>query len=93
MRHATETRMSYIWYDADRYEQWNRVTQSVLVNLGLVLAPKTCPDRSPGYKEVNNRQAFTVGKKQCALICLNKPLPGDPRNVQRSTQIVEEPTA
>ena len=27
MPHALATRMSHIWYHADRHEQWKRVTQ------------------------------------------------------------------
>ena len=39
-------------------------------DLGLVLAPKICPDQSQAFKEVNNIKAFTV-----------EPLPGAPRHV------------
>ena len=31
---------------------------------GLALAPKMCPDQSQTFKEVNNSQAFTVGRKK-----------------------------
>ena len=33
-------------------------------DLGLALAPKMYPDRSQAFKEVNNSQAFTVGRKK-----------------------------
>ena len=32
--------------------------------LGLALATKMCPDQSQAFKEVNNGQAFTVGRKE-----------------------------
>ena len=53
-------------------------------DIGLVLAPETCPDQSQAFKEVNNSQAFTVGRKKatdflseraasrCAKACLFK---------------------
>ena len=33
-------------------------------DLGLALAPKTCPDQSQAFKDVKNSQAFTVGIKK-----------------------------
>ena len=33
-------------------------------DLGPALAPKMCPDQSRAFKEVNNSQAFTVGRKK-----------------------------
>ena len=51
-------------------------------DLGLALAPKTCPDQSQAFKEVNISQAFTAGKKttffseraasRCSKGCLYK---------------------
>ena len=67
---------------ADRHEQqWKRVTATFFVeDLGLALAPKMCPDQSQAFKEVNNSQAFAIGrkKKKCFL---NEPLPGAPKHV------------
>ena len=42
---------------------------SFLVNdLGLVLAPKICPDQSQAFDEVSNSQAFTVvGRKKMTV--------------------------
>ena len=51
-------------------------------DLGLALAPKMCPDQSQAFKEVNNSQAFTVGrKKNVPFFFLDQPLPGAPRHV------------
>ena len=33
-------------------------------DLGLALAPKMCPDQSQAFKEVNDSEAFTVGRKK-----------------------------
>ena len=33
-------------------------------DLGLALAPKMCPDQSQAFKEVDNSEAFTVGRKR-----------------------------
>ena len=58
MPHAIATRISYIWYHADRHEQqWKR-------DLGLALAPKTCPDHSQASKEAKNSQRFTLRRKK-----------------------------
>ena len=38
-------------------------------DLGLALVPKMCPNQSQAIKEVNNSQAFTVGRKK------NDPIP------------------
>ena len=57
----------HIWYHDDRHEHWKRVAYPVFfVNdlLGLVLAPKRCRDQSQTFKEVNNNQPLTVGKKR-----------------------------
>ena len=41
-----------------------------------------CPDQPQAFKEVNNRQAFTVGrKKNDPFFFLDKPLAGAPRHV------------
>ena len=48
-------------------------------DLGLVLAPKMCPDQSQAFKEVKNSQAFTVGRKKNTPFF--EPLPGAPRHV------------
>ena len=48
-------------------------------DLGLALAPKTCPDQSQAFKEVNSGQALTVGKTK--NIYMNEPLPGALRHV------------
>ena len=48
--------------------------------LGLALAPKMCPDQSQAFKKVNNRQAFTVGRKKYPFF-LDDPLPGAPRHI------------
>ena len=37
-------------------------------DLGLALAPKLCTDQSHAFKEVNNSQAFTVGKKKAQFL-------------------------
>ena len=51
-------------------------------DLGLALAPKMCPDQSQAFKEVNNSQAFTVGRKtNDPSFFLDEPLPGAPRHV------------
>ena len=50
-------------------------------DLGLALAPKMCPDQSQAFKEVNNSQAFTVGRKKMSLFFLGEPLPGAPSHV------------
>ena len=69
MPHAMTTRMSHIWYHADRHEQWKRVTYLVFVveDVGLALAPKMFPDQSQAFSEVNNNQAFTVGRKKSSF--------------------------
>ena len=46
-----------------------------LKDLGLALEPKMCPDQSQAFIEVNNSQAFTVGRKKINIyiyiyICL-----------------------
>ena len=78
--HAIATRMSHIWYHANRHEQWNRVTQPLFFHegstaVGLALAPKMCPDQSQVFKGVNNSQAFTMGRGKN-----DEPLPGAPRH-------------
>ena len=42
-----------------------------------------CPDQSQAFKEVNNSQAFTVGRKKIpgTVFFLNEPLPGAPSHV------------
>ena len=41
-----------------------------------------CPDQSQAFKEVNNSQAFTVGRrKKWPIFFLEEPLPGAPRHV------------
>ena len=86
MPHAMATRMSDIWYHANRHEQWNRATSPVsfVKDLKLALALKIRPDQSQAFEEVNNSQAFTVGKKKintsfseraacrCSKACLYK---------------------
>ena len=68
MPHAIATRMSHMWYHADRRERRKRVTATFFVkDLGLALAPKMCADQSQAFKEVNNIQAFTVGSKKKVL--------------------------
>ena len=76
MSHAIATRTSHIWYHANRHEQWKSVTKSVFFakDLGPV---KMCPDQSQAFNEVNNSQAFTVGRKNNDP----EPLPGAPRHV------------
>ena len=66
MPHAMAARMSDIWYHANRHEQWNRATSPVsfVKDLKLALALKIRPDQSQAFEEVNNSQAFTVGKKK-----------------------------
>ena len=67
------------------YEQWKRVTfvaRLFFKGLGLALASKMCPDQSQAFKEVNNSQAFTVGRKIFHPFCfLNELLPGAPRRI------------
>ena len=42
-----------------------RVTARCFVtDLGLALAPKMCLDQSQAFKEVNNSQAFTIGREK-----------------------------
>ena len=54
----------------------------LLKGLGLALGAKMCPDQSQAFKEVNNSQAFTAGrKKNDPLFFLDEPLPGAPRHV------------
>ena len=86
MPHAIATRMSHIAYHADRHEQQRkRVTHVVSLfvkNLELALAPKMCPDQSQAFEEVNNSQAFTVGRKhQFPIFFRTIPLPGAPKHV------------
>ena len=50
-------------------------------DLGLALAPKRCPDQSQAFKEVNNSEAFTVGRKKTPIFFLDEPLPGARRHV------------
>ena len=56
-------------------------------NLGLALAPKMCPDQSQAFKEVNNSQAFTVGRRKKRFQVLQCMY------VQSLAQIFEELTA
>ena len=50
--------------------------------LGLALATKMCPDQSQAFKEVNNSQAFIVGReKKRPIFFLDETLPGVPRHV------------
>ena len=60
------TRMSDIWHHAHRHEQWKRAASLVafVKDLKLALALKIRPDQSQAFEEVNNSQAFTVGKKK-----------------------------
>ena len=51
-------------------------------DLELALAPTMCPDQSHSLKEVNNSQAFTVGRKKKLIFFLDEPLPGAPRHVR-----------
>ena len=84
MPHAIATRMPHIWYHTDRHEQWKRVTYPVFFvkDLGRALATKMCPDQSQTFEEVNNSQAFTVGRRQNdPFFFLDEPLPGAPRHV------------
>ena len=89
-RHATNaalvaTRMSHIWYHTDRHKQWKRVTWPFFFCQG----PRTSASsenvpRPQAFKEVNNSQAFTVGRKtmtqffsgraasRCSKACLYK---------------------
>ena len=58
MPHAIATRMSHFWYHADRHEQFvedGEIASFFCKDLGLVLAPKLCPDQSQAFKEVNNQ--------------------------------------
>ena len=51
-------------------------------DLGLALEPKMCLDQSQAFKEVNNGQAFTVGRKKINLFFFQgEPLPGASRHV------------
>ena len=101
MPHAIATRTSHILYHANCHGQWKRATASLFVeDLGLAIAPKVWPDQSQAFKDINNGQAFTVGKKKImnfiserAASRYNEPLPGAPRYVQSLTQIFEEPQA
>ena len=56
MPHAIATRMSYIWYHADRREQWKTVTHEAIF---VVKGSKTgaSAEKSQAFKEFNNRQA------------------------------------
>ena len=92
MAHAIATRMSHIRYHADRHEQqWKRVTASFFVkDLGLALAPKMCPDQSQAFKEVNNSQAFTVGRKKTFFLWRRRFQVLQGMFVQSFAQIFEE---
>ena len=68
---------------------------SFFKDLGLALAPKVRPDQSQTFKEVNNRQVFTVRRKNDAFFFLGQPLFWMLRGmfVQWFAQIFEELTA
>ena len=51
-----------------------------VAGLGLALAPKMCPDQSQAFKEVNNGQAFTAGRKKMTHFFQDEPLSGAPRH-------------
>ena len=55
---ALSTRMSRIWYHADRREQWKRVTgwhsQFCCSAPRTGASGETCPDRPQAFKKVNN---------------------------------------
>ena len=53
----------------------------VFKDLGLSLAPKMCPDQSQAFKEVNNGQALTAGRKKKGIVFPNEALPVAPRRV------------
>ena len=59
------------------------IASFVVKELGLTLAPETCPDQSQAFKEVKNSQAFTVGRKNIyiPIFFLDEPLPGAPGHV------------
>ena len=48
---------------------------------GLALAPKMYPDQSQAFKEVNDSQAFTVGRKHGSFWFMYEPLPSAVRLV------------
>ena len=51
-------------------------------DIGPALAPKMCPDLSQAFEEVNNSQAFTLGKKSNGpFLFVDEPLPDAPRHV------------
>ena len=70
-----------------------------VTDLGLALAPKMCPDQSQAFKEVNDSQAFTVGRKKmthffsgraasrCSKACLYKVSRKHSKNWLRRTSI------
>ena len=48
--------------------------------LGLALAPKTCPDQSQAFEEVNSSQAFPWQENFFSpFFFLNEPLPDAPK--------------
>ena len=81
---ATATRMSHIFgitcWPPRILEEGDIITTFFVKDLGLVLAPKTCPDQSHALKEVNNSRVFTARRKNDTFF-LNEPLPGAPRQV------------
>ena len=64
MPHAIATLMSHIWHHADlpRTVEGGDIANFVGQKLRLALPAKICPDQSQAFKEVNNSQAFTVGR-------------------------------
>ena len=68
------------------------IASFVVKDLGLAPAPKMCPEQSQSFKEVNNIQAFTVGRNKMAPYLLDEPLPGAPRHVQSCAQTFEHLT-
>ena len=65
-------------FHAHRHQQRKRVPASFAKDPGPALAPKMCPNQSQALKDVNDSQAFTVGRKNTFF--LNEPLPGIPRH-------------
>ena len=43
------------------------IANIIVKDLGLTLAPKMCPDQSQAFKEANNSQGSTVGRKNIEM--------------------------
>ena len=76
---------SNVTYSVSSWPPWTAeegdIASFFVKDLGLALAPKMYPDQSQAFKEVNNSQAFAIGRKEWPILFLDEPLPGAPRHV------------